>query len=190
MSFKKRNALLITILFMTCFSLYQIYFLAKLSQQTRTDVLPFNQPVKANRNEKKETTTKKDKHKYTNNGILRGVLEHDYFRKYNTAQEFKCLDGKMSIPFEWLNDDYCDCEDGSDEPSTNACLKGIFYCDTQPFEHPIFVHTSKVNDGICDCCDGSDEWLSKGLVLTQYSKHLHRQYSKSCLNICNVALVQ
>ena len=36
---------------------------------------------------------------------------------------FKCLSGNLTIPYEHFNDDYCDCDDGSDEPGTSACLQ-------------------------------------------------------------------
>ena len=42
---------------------------------------------------------------------------------------FRCLKSGSLIPFDWVNDDFCDCpEDGSDEPATNACRKGTFHC--------------------------------------------------------------
>lgn len=34
----------------------------------------------------------------------------------NDQKIFRCLDGSGTIPYEHLNDDYCDCADGSDEP--------------------------------------------------------------------------
>ena len=36
-------------------------------------------------------------------------------------QTFACLDGSRVIPVRQVNDDYCDCKDGSDEPGTSAC---------------------------------------------------------------------
>ena len=88
----------------------------------------------------------------------RGVPpEHVSF--YDQNREFECLDGSKKIPFEQVNDDYCDCNDGSDEPGTSACSNGKFYCRNVGYA-PLTVPASRVNDFICDCCDGSDEWDS------------------------------
>lgn len=35
---------------------------------------------------------------------------------YVDDKDFTCLDGSGTISFSWVNDDYCDCKDGSDEP--------------------------------------------------------------------------
>lgn len=32
-----------------------------------------------------------------------------------------CDGGAVSVPMEFVNDDYCDCKDGSDEIKTSAC---------------------------------------------------------------------
>lgn len=43
-------------------------------------------------------------------------------RFYRERKSFLCIDGSKIIPFEQVNDDYCDCEDGSDEPGKEASL--------------------------------------------------------------------
>jgi len=81
--------------------------------------------------------------------------------------EYACDDG-TKLPMAKVNDDYCDCADGSDEPGTSACNDGRFVCAHAPKAIPkairqslpvahAWVHSSKVDDGLCDCCDGSDE---------------------------------
>ncbi|XP_005090113.1 glucosidase 2 subunit beta isoform X1 [Aplysia californica] len=89
-------------------------------------------------------------------GRPRGVsLEKASF--YEGGTEFKCLSNGRIIPMDHVNDDYCDCEDGSDEPGTSACSNGLFYCENKPYKGS-YIMSSRVNDGICDCCDGSDEY--------------------------------
>jgi hypothetical protein len=67
------------------------------------------------------------------------------------------------LPIAQLNDDYCDCTDGSDEPGTSACANtgGRFYCANKGFK-PTYVRAGLVGDGICDCCDGTDEYARPG----------------------------
>ena len=78
--------------------------------------------------------------------------------------------GPLSL--DMINDGFCACEDGSDEPGTGACDGGggpssslsqlaKFHCVNEGFE-PVSLYPSRVDDGICDCCDGSDEQPPSG----------------------------
>ncbi|KAF8413800.1 hypothetical protein HHK36_001793 [Tetracentron sinense] len=76
----------------------------------------------------------------------------------NFASEvIKCKDGTKSFTRARLNDGFCDCSDGTDEPGTSACPEGKFYCRNVGSK-PQLLFSSRVNDLLCDCCDGSDEY--------------------------------
>ncbi|KAJ4981745.1 hypothetical protein NE237_032582 [Protea cynaroides] len=81
--------------------------------------------------------------------------EENYFK----SKVIKCKDGSKSFTRDRLNDGFCDCVDGTDEPGTSACPGGKFYCRNVG-DTPQVLFSSRVNDCICDCCDGSDEYDS------------------------------
>ncbi|KAL1301764.1 hypothetical protein AAFC00_005962 [Neodothiora populina] len=118
----------------------------------------------------------------------RGVSP-EFAKFYKDAAGFTCISNlSIQISRDQVNDDYCDCPDGSDEPGTSACsylsplspstlsdlvntntpnssaaLPG-FYCKNKG-HIPGFVPFTNVNDGVCDyeaCCDGSEEWAGVG----------------------------
>lgn len=86
--------------------------------------------------------------------VIRGVAP-EVQSKY--LQSLHC--GGEEVALSAINDDYCDCDDGSDEPGTGACSgqeATLFHCPNVE-STPQVVYASRVGDGICDCCDDSDE---------------------------------
>jgi len=86
-----------------------------------------------------------------------GVNPHD-MKRYGGGK-FVC-DSTKEFDISLVNDDYCDCLDGTDEPGTSACRNGNFFCINKGYLNKT-IPSSRVNDGICDCCDGTDELGNK-----------------------------
>ncbi|KAL9129111.1 MAG: hypothetical protein Q9217_002354 [Psora testacea] len=112
----------------------------------------------------------------------------EFAKYYKSADTFTCISSpSIHLLSKQINDDFCDCPDGSDEPGTSACsylsnlsphtpgdipaadtnislaLPG-FYCKNKG-HIPSYVPFMSVNDAVCDydlCCDGSDEWAKVG----------------------------
>ncbi|KAJ4152866.1 hypothetical protein LMH87_009386 [Akanthomyces muscarius] len=120
--------------------------------------------------------------------IPRGVGP-EFASHYQSKDSFRCIaNPDVEISVSRVNDNTCDCPDGSDEPGTAACahidplspqqpLPGSssgttsaknslpgFWCENKG-HIGAYVPFLYVNDGICDydlCCDGSEEYASVG----------------------------
>ncbi|KAF1745055.1 hypothetical protein MXB_2846 [Myxobolus squamalis] len=93
-------------------------------------------------------------------GVSKNSIKFQYHsvqsRYQNVKDTFSCLDKSHEIPYIHVNDDYCDCNDSSDEPGTSACSNGVFVCQNLGYKEKS-VSSMDVGDEICNCCDGSDE---------------------------------
>jgi hypothetical protein len=52
-------------------------------------------------------------------------------------------DTNKTLHMNNFNDDFCDCDDGTDENRTNACINGKFYCKNRFYESKV-ISSSKV----------------------------------------------
>jgi hypothetical protein len=96
------------------------------------------------------------------------------------ARVARCITGQNGLPCGRINDDYCDCADGSDENTTPACPSGNFVCPTENTVLP----SSRVNDGVCDCCDGADELVQHTKTASKGGLPVHAAKIR-CSNHCN-----
>lgn len=121
---------------------------------------------------------------------------------YKQKNDFECLDGSKTVPYEQVNDDYCDCQvlknkynynlqlilfffqDGSDEPGTSACSNGRFHCINLGFK-PLDVPSSRVNDYICDCCDGKYSFLFCFKLTSLFTGSDEWDSGVQCPNTCS-----
>ncbi|OJD12769.1 hypothetical protein AJ78_06686 [Emergomyces pasteurianus Ep9510] len=127
----------------------------------------------------------------------------EFAKYYKDPSTFTCISNpSVRIPFSAVNDDYCDCPDGSDEPGTSACASishfspsdlrddGVnrtpalpgFFCINKGHK-PSVISFQRINDGVCDyelCCDGSDEWAQVGGVKCENRcKEIGKEWQKN-----------
>lgn len=62
--------------------------------------------------------------------------------------EYIECDGGKKLPTARVNDDFCDCKDGADEPGTSACSTGRFFCINKGYRGS-YIPSSWVDDGRC-----------------------------------------
>ncbi|KAI2617991.1 glucosidase 2 subunit beta [Hypomontagnella submonticulosa] len=123
-------------------------------------------------------------------GLPRGVGP-EFVKFYEIKDTFTCIGHpSITIPASKVNDNSCDCPDGTDEPGTAACALLDHLSPRQPLPSSLsgttnttnalpgfwcankghigaYVPFMYVNDGVCDydiCCDGSEEYGNKGGV--------------------------
>ncbi|KAI1076858.1 glucosidase 2 subunit beta [Whalleya microplaca] len=121
---------------------------------------------------------------------LRGVGP-EFVKFYEIKDKFACIGHPhITISPSQVNDNSCDCPDGTDEPGTAACALLDYLSPSQPLPASLsgttnttnalpgfwcenkghigsYVPFMYVNDGVCDydlCCDGSEEYGNVGGV--------------------------
>ncbi|KAI1388150.1 glucosidase 2 subunit beta [Hypoxylon trugodes] len=124
-------------------------------------------------------------------GSLPRGVGPEFVKFYETKDTFTCIGHpSITIPASRINDNSCDCPDGTDEPGTAACALLDHLSPQQPLPGSLsgttnttnalpgfwcankghvgaYVPFMYVNDGVCDydlCCDGSEEYGNVGGV--------------------------
>ncbi|KAH7309778.1 glucosidase 2 subunit beta precursor [Stachybotrys elegans] len=121
-------------------------------------------------------------------GLPRGVGP-EFASYYTSPDSFSCVtNAAIKLSLSQVNDNTCDCPDGSDEPGTAACAHLDALSPEQPLAGSVsgttkttaalpgfwcenkghigtYVPFAYVNDGVCDyelCCDGTEEYQGVG----------------------------
>ena len=98
---------------------------------------------------------------------------------------FTCFDNSKVINLSAFNDDFADCDDGSDEPGTSASTSGLFYCKNDGY-FPEVIKKWSVGDGICDCVDGSDELYNSNARCNNKTFELMQQLQPKLQSISEI----
>ncbi|KAK0387534.1 hypothetical protein NLU13_3780 [Sarocladium strictum] len=125
---------------------------------------------------------------------------------YQDKDSFACItNAAIKLSLSQVNDNTCDCPDGSDEPGTAACASIDPLSPEQPIPGSIagstnarnalpgfwcenkghigmYVPFAYVNDGVCDyelCCDGSEEFRHvNGVKCENRCAQIGKEYRK------------
>lgn len=79
--------------------------------------------------------------------VIRGVPH--YKQGQYEGDVLFCDDKTKTYTKNEINDGYCDCLDGSDEPGTSACPGNTFHCVNKGYRITQ-IYSSRVDDG--ECC--------------------------------------
>lgn len=80
--------------------------------------------------------------------VIRGVPH--YKQGQYEGDVLFCDDKTKTFTKNEINDGYCDCKDGSDEPGTSACSGNTFHCVNKGYRITQ-IFSSRVDDGeFCD----------------------------------------
>ncbi|KAL6409255.1 protein kinase C substrate 80K-H [Ilyonectria robusta] len=124
---------------------------------------------------------------------------------YQGKDDFSCITNTaIKLSLSQVNDNSCDCPDGSDEPGTAACANLDALSPEQPLPGSVagttktsnalpgfwcaneghigmYVPFLYVNDGVCDyelCCDGSEEFRLGGVKCENRCAEIGKEYRR------------